>query len=126
VGSHVSQLDPHLHDAAMAAVSHLPHLAAFALVNAVARQPQGALFLSLAGPGFRDFSRIAASAPSVWRDILLANRTEVLQQAALMRQALTELEAAMQDDDGSRLTALIDEASQTRSRWRLGGAPTDC
>ena len=126
VGSHVSQLDPHLHDAAMAAVSHLPHLAAFALVNAVARQPQGALFLSLAGPGFRDFSRIAASAPSVWRDILLANRTEVLQQAALMRQALTELEAAMQDDDGSRLTSLIDEASQTRSRWRLGGAPTDC
>ncbi len=126
VGSHVSQLDPQLHDAAMAAVSHLPHLAAFALVNAVARQPQGALFLSLAGPGFRDFSRIAASAPSVWRDILLANRTEVLQQAALMRQALTELEAAMQDDDGSRLTSLIDEASQTRSRWRLGGAPTDC
>jgi prephenate dehydrogenase len=125
VGSRVLELSPEDHDAAFAAVSHLPHLAAFALVNAVARQPEGAKYLSLAGPGFRDFSRIAASDPDVWRDILLANRQEVLAQSALMRQALGEFEAVMQAGDGPALTALITEASQTRTRWRLGGADSD-
>lgn len=125
VGSRVQELSPEDHDAAFAAVSHLPHLAAFALVNAVARQSEGAKYLSLAGPGFRDFSRIAASAPDVWRDILLANRQEVLAQSALMRQALGEFEVAMQAGDGPALTALITEASQTRTRWRLGGVDSD-
>ena len=125
LGSRVLELSPEAHDASFAAVSHLPHLAAFALVNAVARQPHGAQHLSLAGPGFRDFSRIAASDPNVWRDILLANRDEVLHQSALMREALHEFEQAMQAGDAERLQALIDEASQTRSRWRLGGADSD-
>ena len=125
LGSRVLELTPQAHDASFAAVSHLPHLTAFALVNAVARQPQGAEHLALAGPGFRDFSRIAASAPSVWRDILLANREDVLQQSALMREALHEFEQAMRDGDGARLEQLIAEASQTRSRWRLGGADSD-
>ncbi len=125
LGSRVLELSPEVHDASFAAVSHMPHLAAFALVNAVARQPQGADYLALAGPGFRDFSRIAASEPSVWRDILLANRAEVLQQSARMRQALDEFERAMQAGDAAQLQHLIEEASQTRSRWRLGGADSD-
>jgi prephenate dehydrogenase len=125
LGSRVLELSPEAHDASFAAVSHLPHLAAFALVNAVARQPHGAQHLSLAGPGFRDFSRIAASDPSVWRDILLANRDEVLHQSALMREALHEFERAMQAGDAAQLQRLIEEASQTRSRWRLGGADSD-
>ena len=125
LGSRVLELSPEAHDASFAAVSHLPHLAAFALVNAVARQPQGAQHLSLAGPGFRDFSRIAGSDPSVWRDILLANRDEVLHQAELMRQALHEFELAMQAGDAEQLQRLIHEASETRSRWRLGGADSD-
>ena len=125
LGSRVLELSPQAHDASFAAISHLPHLSAFALVNAVARQPQGAEHLALAGPGFRDFSRIAASAPSVWRDILLANREDVLQQSALMRKALHEFEQAMRDGDAARLEQLIAEASQTRSRWRLGGADSD-
>ena len=125
LGSRVLELSPEAHDASFAAVSHLPHLAAFALVNAVARQPHGAQHLSLAGPGFRDFSRIAASDPSVWRDILLANRDEVLHQSALMREALHEFERAMQAGDAGQLQRLIEEASQTRSRWRLGGADSD-
>ena len=99
----------------------MPHLVAFALVNAVARQGDGAQHLGLAGPGFRDFSRIAASDPHVWRDILLANRDEVLRQSAQLRAALDELEAAMRDGDAPRLQALIHEASQTRSHWRLNG-----
>lgn len=125
LGSRVLELSPEQHDASFAAVSHLPHLTAFALVNAVARQPQGAQYLSMAGPGFRDFSRIAASDPCVWRDILLANRDEVLHQSALMREALHELETAMAVGDTDRLQTLIHEASQTRSRWRLGGADSD-
>jgi prephenate dehydrogenase len=125
VGSRVLELSPEAHDTSFAAVSHLPHLAAFALVNAVARQPHGAQHLSMAGPGFRDFSRIAASDPSVWRDILLANSDEVLHQCSLMRDTLHELESAMKAGDADRLHALIAEASQTRSRWRLGGADSD-
>ena len=125
LGSRVLELSPETHDASFAAVSHLPHLAAFALVNAVARQPHGAQHLSMAGPGFRDFSRIAASDPHVWRDILLANREEVLHQCTLMRETLHEFEMAMKAGDAPQLTALIAEASQTRSRWRLGGADSD-
>lgn len=125
LGSRVLELSAQDHDASFAAVSHLPHLAAFALVNAVARQAQGAQYLSMAGPGFRDFSRIAASDPCVWRDILLANRDEVLHQSALMRAALDEFESAMARADAEQLQALIQEASQTRSRWRLGGADSD-
>ena len=125
LGSRVLELSPEAHDASFAAVSHLPHLTAFALVNAVARQPHGAQHLSMAGPGFRDFSRIAASDSSVWRDILLANRDEVLHQCTLMREALHEFETAMKAGDAERLHSLIAEASQTRSRWRLGGADSD-
>lgn len=125
LGSRVIELSPEAHDASFAAVSHLPHLAAFALVNAVARQPHGARHLGMAGPGFRDFSRIAASDPNVWRDILLANRDEVLHQCTLMRETLHEMEVAMKAGDAERLHALISEASQTRSRWRLGGADSD-
>ncbi len=79
----------------------------------------------MAGPGFRDFSRIAASDANVWRDILLANRDEVLHQCTLMRETLHEMEVAMKAGDAERLHALISEASQTRSRWRLGGADSD-
>ena len=125
LGSRVLELSPEAHDASFAAVSHLPHLAAFALVNAVARQPNGAQHLAMAGPGFRDFSRIAASDPQVWRDILLSNRDEVLHQSALMREALHELEAAMKAGNAERLQSLIAQASETRSRWRLGGADSD-
>lgn len=123
LGSQVQLLSPSAHDAAFAAVSHLPHLAAFALVQSVARQPEGALYLSMAGTGFRDFSRIAASDPTVWRDILMANRHEVLRQSALLRQALDEFERAMQSGDTATLERLIQSASQARTQWQLSGTP---
>lgn len=121
LGSQVQQLSPQDHDAAFAAVSHLPHLTAFALVHALAQQPQGELYLSMAGPGFRDFSRIAASDPSVWRDILLANREEVLRQADLMRSALHQFETAMRSGDAQSLARLIESASRVRAQWQLSG-----
>ena len=78
IGANVVQMTPEAHDSAFAAVSHLPHLLAFAFINGIAGQENGERFMRLAGTGFRDFSRIAASDPAVWRDILLANREQVL------------------------------------------------
>ena len=119
IGSHVSLMNPQDHDATFAAVSHVPHLLAFAAVNALSAQSDGAGFLSMAGPGFRDFSRIAASDPDVWRDILSANQTEVLKQTRHFRAALDDFEKAIQNNDLQALRQLIDQASQVRSGWIL-------
>lgn len=119
VGSHVSTMSPEAHDATYAAVSHLPHLLAFAAVNALAGQPQSATFLDMAGPGFRDFSRIAASDASVWRDILSANKTEVLKQMTHFRAALEQFELALKSGDNAALQQLIQQASDVRSPWQL-------
>ena len=119
IGSQVSLMTPQDHDATFAAVSHVPHLLAFAAVNALSGQDQGAAFLKMAGPGFRDFSRIAASDPDVWRDILSANQAEVLNQTSHFRAALDEFEKAIQNNDLQALRRLIDQASQVRSGWIL-------
>ena len=119
VGSHVSTMTPEAHDATFAAVSHLPHLLAFAAVNALTSQPQGAAYLEMAGPGFRDFSRIAASDASVWRDILNANHAEVLQQVQHFRAALEQFEDALKLGDTQALQQLIQQASDVRSAWTL-------
>ena len=119
IGSHVSQMTAQAHDATFAAVSHLPHLLAFAAVNALTAQPQGAAFLEMAGPGFRDFSRIAASDASVWRDILSANRAEVLTQVANFRAALDQFENTLKQGDTAALQQLIQQASDVRSAWTL-------
>jgi prephenate dehydrogenase len=99
-------------------VSHLPHLLAFAYTNAIAAQPQGDRFLSLAGPGFRDFSRIAASDPVMWRDVLLANREQVLQQSQAFRKALLDLETLMIAGDLQALEQSIAAASKARAAWK--------
>ncbi len=123
LGCKVVQMSPESHDAAFAAVSHLPHLLAFALMNSVAGQPQGRAYLELAGPGFRDFTRIAASDPKVWRDILLANRTELAAQSQAFRSQLQLFEAAMSSGDLQTLDALITQASATRANWRMNQLP---
>ncbi len=123
IGCQVLKMTPEHHDSAFAAVSHLPHLLAFAYMNALAEQPLGQEFLSLAGPGFRDFSRIAASDPTTWRDILLSNREEILKQSAAFREALEQLERNMRDWNGSPLQSLIQTASDARSQWQLGSKP---
>ena len=119
MGSQVCTMTAEAHDQTFAAVSHLPHLLAFAAVHALTTHPQGADYLDMAGPGFRDFSRIAASDPAVWRDILSANRTEVLAQLAHFRASLAQLEAAMQQGDTKGLQQLIQQASDVRSGWAL-------
>jgi prephenate dehydrogenase len=119
MGCHVTQMSPESHDAAFAAVSHLPHLLAFALMNAITGQPQGKEFLGLAGPGFRDFSRIAASEPSIWRDILLANREELLAQSKIFQHALQALEQTIGSGNAEALESLIGQASHARAHWRI-------
>lgn len=119
LGCKVRKMSPEQHDAAFAAVSHLPHLLSFALMNAISGQPQGADFLSLAGPGFRDFSRIAASDPKVWRDILLSNRQELLAQSQLLQRNLQAMEQLIRDGNSEALEELIAHASQTRSQWSM-------
>ncbi|MDP3124024.1 MAG: prephenate dehydrogenase/arogenate dehydrogenase family protein, partial [Thiobacillus sp.] len=77
-GAQVEMLDAAQHDRVFAAVSHLPHLAAFALVDELAQREDGDTFFRLAASGFRDFTRIAGSSPEMWRDIALANKQALL------------------------------------------------
>jgi len=119
LGAHVRTMSALDHDSAFAAVSHLPHMLAFAAMNAINAQDQAAHFLSLAGPGFRDFTRIAASDPAVWRDILHANRDQLLLQSQHLREALQAFETALTQGDSAALQALITAASQSRAAWSL-------
>jgi prephenate dehydrogenase len=120
LGCRVRRMTPEAHDEAYAAVSHLPHLLAFAMMKSMNDQSRGEAFLTLAGPGFRDFTRIAASEPSVWRDILISNRQAVLEQLDHYQQALNAFEAALIAEDAPALRELIATASAARGQWRLG------
>lgn len=122
LGARVEEMTPEAHDAAFAAVSHLPHLLAFAYFTGILQQKESEQFLSLAGPGFRDFTRIAASDPAIWRDILIANREEILKQSERFRGALGVLEQVLRDCQGEALEALVNGVSQTRSHWRMGAS----
>ncbi|MFM2054501.1 MAG: hypothetical protein RL456_2538 [Pseudomonadota bacterium] len=123
IGCQVLRMTPENHDTAFAAVSHLPHLLAFAYFNAVMSQPAGREFLSLAGPGFRDFTRIAAGDPTVWRDILMANREEVLKQSQRLRHALDAFEVVMRSGNQEALEDLIRTASEGRAGWQMNARP---
>ena len=119
LGCRVVKMSPEAHDAAFAAVSHLPHLLSFALMNAISGQTHGKDYLSLAGPGFRDFTRIAAGDPKVWRDIMLSNREELLAQSKIFQRNLQALELMIASSNGDALEGLIEQASQTRANWRM-------
>lgn len=123
LGCEVKLMSPEAHDAAYAAVSHLPHLISFALMNAIKSQSEWEDFLSLAGPGFRDFTRIAASDPQMWRDVLLSNREEIMAQSNHFQRALHGLEQALVNGDADKLENLINQASQIRARWQMGNKP---
>jgi prephenate dehydrogenase len=120
IGAQVLKMTPENHDAAFAAVSHLPHLLAFAYFSSVVNQPAGRDFLSLAGPGFRDFTRIAASSPETWRDILVANREEVLKQSQRFRHALDALEHTLREGNADALEDLIRGPAEGRTHWQMG------
>jgi prephenate dehydrogenase len=112
----IVSLDPPTHDRAVAAISHLPHVVAFALVDAVARFEPAAF--EVAARGFKDTTRIAASDPEVWRTILFANRTAVVDSLAVFREALAALERLIADDDAAALDAAIARVKARREALR--------
>ena len=117
-GSRVVSMDAAEHDDFLASVSHLPHLAAFALVNAVRRQKtEGHDPFCFAAGGFRDFTRIASSSPEMWRDIALSNRDALLGQLDAFQQELNGVREALLADDGERLLKEFAAAREARETW---------
>lgn len=119
----VRSMDPDAHDRALAAISHFPHLMAFAFMGSLMQQTEGEDYLSVAGPGFRDTTRIAAGDPELWTDVMMANATQVLAQSKHLHQSLSELERLIQQGDRSALRVYIEKVSRRRSQWQMGRAP---
>jgi len=120
-GCSTLRMDAGKHDEFLAAVSHLPHLLAYALVNAVQRADGGDRdpFRFAAG-GFRDFTRIASSPPEMWRDIALTNRKPLLRKLAVLQTELDALKAALERADGEYLLAAFRKAKAARDAWLRG------
>jgi prephenate dehydrogenase len=116
-GALIHELAPVEHDRVFAAVSHLPHLLSFALVHDLAVREDSDLYFSFAASGFRDFTRIAASHPEMWRDVCLANRGALLVELDRYRSQLDELHDALQRGDGAQLEETFDVARSARRAW---------
>jgi prephenate dehydrogenase len=116
-GARVSEMPPEQHDAVFAAVSHLPHLLAFALVDYIAQQSNAEQLFGFAASGFRDFTRIAGSSPEMWRDICLANRDALLTQLTGYQQEVAQLKALLEQSDAQGLEAIFARASEARRNW---------
>jgi prephenate dehydrogenase len=119
-GAQIYELDAQEHDRIFAAVSHLPHLLSFALVHELALRDNRELLFSFAASGFRDFTRIAASHPEMWRDICLANRVALLEELDRYRASLDQLHDALERGDGPALEATFDVARTARRDWAEG------
>jgi prephenate dehydrogenase len=116
-GARLSRMDPEEHDAVLAAVSHLPHLLAYALVHDVAKRNNSEQLFSFAAGGFRDFTRIASSHPEMWRDICLANRDRLLQELKSYANELGSIRKLLQAGDGAALEKLFAAARDARNKW---------
>jgi prephenate dehydrogenase len=119
-GARVSRMAPEEHDAVLAAVSHLPHLLAYALVHEVAARDNTAQLFGFAAGGFRDFTRIASSHPEMWRDICVANRDRLLGELDRYVEKLHSLRPLLARGDGAALEKLFAEARAARRRWLSG------
>lgn len=116
-GAQVETLDAAQHDRIFAAVSHLPHLAAFALVDELAQRTDSEMFFRFAASGFRDFTRIAGSSPEMWRDIALANRLALLTELDAYAAALQTVRTAVAADDAEALLKIFSRARTAREHW---------
>jgi prephenate dehydrogenase len=119
-GADVVELEPARHDAVLAAVSHLPHVLAYALVHQVATHDDAAQRFALAAGGFRDFTRIASSHPEMWRDICLANRDALLRELDRYAAGLGDVRALLERGDARALESLFTAARDARERWLKG------
>jgi len=116
-GAILHTLTPREHDTVFAAVSHLPHLLAFALVDDIAARPHADVLFQYAASGFRDFTRIAGSSPEMWRDISLANRDALLKELDAYLAQLTGVRAMLAADDGAALEGVYANAQRARGAW---------
>jgi prephenate dehydrogenase len=120
-GALVSTMSHEQHDRVFASVSHLPHLLSFALVERILGAPDAALKFSFAAGGFRDFTRIAASNPEMWRDVCLANREALVAELDGYTAVLARLRAAIVAGDGAALEAVFARSREARSQWQERG-----
>src|SRR3954468_18795578 len=116
-GARVTRLDPQEHDAVLAAVSHLPHLLAYALVHDIAGRGNAEQLFSYAAGGFRDFTRIASSHPEMWRDICVANRDLLLGELKRYGEQLGLVEKLLQASDAAGLEKMFAGARDARDQW---------
>jgi len=116
-GARVIAMDPAAHDAALASVSHVPHFLSSVFMAQVAAAADADTRMALAGTGFRDFTRIAAGSPEIWRDIFLANRQAVLDELAQVRTALEQAEQALRRQDAQGLHDFLERAALARRLW---------
>jgi len=125
-GALVRDMRPEQHDRVFASVSHLPHVLSFALVEQILNSPDAALKFSFAAGGFRDFTRIAASSPEMWRDVCVANRAALLDELDAYTAVLARLRTAIEAGDGAALEAVFARSRVARSQWqeqRATGVP---
>jgi prephenate dehydrogenase len=116
-GARITRLGADEHDAVLAAVSHLPHVLAYALVHDIARRDNAEQLFGYAAGGFRDFTRIASSHPEMWRDICLANRDRLAAELARYQARLGDIERLLAAGDGAALERLFAAARAARNRW---------
>ena len=119
-GARIAHMTPEEHDAVFAAVSHLPHLLAFALVNDIAQRPNSEQLFGYAAGGFRDFTRIASSHPEMWRDICFANREALLSELLRYGAQLESIRTLLAAGDAAGLEQLFARARAARNRWLDG------
>ena len=118
VGARTYRMSAATHDAIFAAVSHMPHMMAYAYVHQIAEHPDGQTYLDFAASGFRDFTRIASSHPAIWTDICMANKDSLLDLLAGQQQALAYLQNLLQSNDADALYRYFEEAQHTRDDWQ--------
>ena len=119
-GARITRMDPEEHDSVLAAVSHLPHLLAFALVHDIALRENAAQLFGFAAGGFRDFTRIASSHPEMWRDICMANRDRLLGELKQYLGELGAMKKLLEAGDAAGLEKAFAEARDARNRWLTG------
>ena len=116
-GSEVSMMEVHHHDAILAATSHLPHVLAFALVDMLGHQDEQSEIFNYAAGGFRDFTRIASSDPTMWRDICLANKNEIIPLLEQTKSQLDKIQCLLENNEGQQLFEIFAYANTARQRF---------
>jgi prephenate dehydrogenase len=116
VGMRVEEMDMHTHDQVLARVSHLPHLIAFSVMNAILDTQTGVDLLPYAGGAFSDLTRVAASPVEMWRDICTSNREALLAAITEFETALSRMKVAVANEDGEALSQAIERARSERQR----------